>query len=122
MTARTLDFRGYDASVRPHDTDRRQHLLELAEKFPVGARVVHACGREGTVVADHPVHVPGAYYGRHTAVCLGGDFHHVPMVFVSWDNDQGLTWRVWAPVAKIRRGTATAVNRPGNKTRIGGRR
>lgn len=121
MSAHTLDQRGYDAGTRPHDTDRRKQLLELAEKFPVGTRVVHAGGREGTVVADQPVHVPGVYYGS-TAVCLGGKYRDVPMVFVSWDNDQGLTWKVWAPVAKIRRGHAPAVNRPGNTARTGGRR
>jgi hypothetical protein len=121
MSARTLDQRGYDAGTRPHDSERRQHLRALAEQFPQGTRVAHIVGREGTVAADHPVHVPGAYYSS-TTVCLGGKFHHVPMVFVSWDNDADLVWRAWVPAAKLRARPATAVNRPGNTALIGGRR
>ncbi|QIJ62604.1 hypothetical protein [Streptomyces sp. JB150] len=122
MTARTLDYRG---SVVPSSYpwgETRARLISLAEQFPVGSRIVHACGREGTVALDQPDHVPGMFNGRPTAVCLGGEWHDTPMVFATWDNEYDLVWRVWVPVAKIRRGSAPAVNRPGNKARIGGRR
>ncbi|MFB7596946.1 hypothetical protein [Streptomyces sp. NPDC056160] len=114
MSARTLDQRGYDVGTRPHDTDRREHLRLLAEQFPQGFRVAHVGGREGTVVPDQPGHVPGAYYDS-TTVCLGGEFHNVPMVFVSWDNEADLVWRAWVPAAQVRRRGALAVNRPGNR-------
>lgn len=117
MSARTLDQQGYDAGSRPHDTDRREHLRRLAEQFPQGLRVAHVGGRQGTVVPDQPVHVPGAYYSS-TTVCLGGEFHNVPMVFVSWDNEADLVWRAWVRIAKVRRGGALAVNRPGNRSTV----
>ena len=118
MSARTLDYQGYDAGTRPHDSERRHHLLVLAAQFPQGSRVAHVAGREGTVVPDQPVHVPGAYYA--TTVCLGGEFHHIPMVFVSWDNDADLTWRAWVPVAKLRSRPEATVNRPGNRATVAG--
>ncbi|MFJ4551023.1 hypothetical protein ACIP4X_17650 [Streptomyces sp. NPDC088817] len=124
MTARTPEFRGRIVEDGWLAKNTRQELRDLADQFPVGSRVVHECGRQGTVALDQPVHVPGVFDGGPTAVCLSRG-RLEPMVFVSWDNDEGLTWRVWAPVAKIRRSAAPAVNRPGNKARvarIGGRR
>jgi hypothetical protein len=40
------------------------------------------------------------------------------MVFVTWDNEYDLVWRVWVPGAKVRRGVALAVNRPGNRSTV----
>jgi hypothetical protein len=122
MTARTLDYRGSVVGHSPQYEFARAQLLSLADQFPVGSRVRHVCGRGGTVALDQPGHVPGLHIGSPTAVCLTGEWFEEPMVFVTWDNEYDLTWRVWVPVAKIRRGSAPAVNRPGNKARIGGRR
>ncbi|GAB2714822.1 hypothetical protein [Streptomyces bullii] len=122
MSARTLDVRGSVVGDGPQYELARTQLLALADQFPVGSRVRHVCGREGTVALDQPGHVPGLHFGHPTAVCLMGRWLDTPMVFVTWDNEYDLTWRVWVPVSKIRRGAAPAVNRPGNKARIGGRR
>ncbi|MGP4085431.1 hypothetical protein [Streptomyces sp. KR55] len=120
MSARTLNYRGRVVSGHgPQDEYARAQLLLLAPQFPPGARIAHACGREGTVALDQPEHVPGVFNGQPTAVCVVDD---EPMVFAHWDNESEITWGVWVPVAKIRRGSAPAVNRPGNKARIGGRR
>ncbi|MGW6292429.1 hypothetical protein [Streptomyces sp. NPDC055058] len=104
--------------------EHRDLLTQLAGQYPAGSRVVHGCGREGTVAVDQPAHVPGMFLGQPTTVCLGGPWHNVPMVFVTWDNEADLVWRVWVPVAKLRKGKALAANRPGNTARTvkGGRR
>ncbi|MFJ8153878.1 hypothetical protein [Streptomyces sp. NPDC094468] len=122
MTARTLHFRGTVIGDGPTEAFDRAELLDLVEQYPVGVRVRHACGREGVVALDQPEHVPGLHLGDPalTAVSLGAD--HEPMVFVTWDNEYDLVWRVWVPATQIRVGSAPAVNRPGNKSRIGGRR
>lgn len=120
--ARSLDYRG---TVVPDQWDWKQirdRLSVLAQDYPAGLRVVHACGREGTIALDQPDHVPGAFLGEPTTVCLVGEWHDQPMVFVSWDNEFEFVWSVWVPVAKIRTGRAPAANRPGNKARIGDRR
>lgn len=124
MTARTHDYRGRVLEPGWLSKTTQAQLDELAAQYPAGARVTHACGRGGTVAVDQPVHVPGLFTGRPTTVCLGGPWHSEPMVFVTWDNEADLVWRVWVPVARIRRAHAPAVNRPGNKavTRKGGRR
>ncbi|WDO09898.1 hypothetical protein ME763_31915 [Streptomyces murinus] len=119
MSARTLDYRGVIVEPGWLTRTSRHELRELAEQFPVGARIVHACGRGGIVALDQPEHVPGVFAGGPTAVCLsqGGE----PMVFAHWENDCGLTWGVWVRADKIRRSAPRAANRPGNKARIGGR-
>ncbi|WND34019.1 hypothetical protein RI578_06785 [Streptomyces sp. BB1-1-1] len=122
MTARTLGYRGHVVEPGWLTKTATQQLRELADQFPVGARVTHACGRGGTVALDQPAHVPGLGSGQPTTVCLGGPWHNEPMVFATWDNEADLIWRVWVPVAKLRRGHALVVNRPGNKARKGGRR
>jgi hypothetical protein len=122
MNARTLAYRGRVVPTGHEWWEVRDRLQALAQQFPVGSRVVHVGGRGGTVALDQAEHVPGMFDGGVTAVCLGGEWHDVPMVFATWDNEYDLTWRVWVPVAKLRRGTAPAVNRPGNRARIGGRR
>jgi hypothetical protein len=123
MTAHTLDYRGTVVEDGWLAKTTRQQLRDLAEQFPVGSRIVHACGRQGTVALDQAEHIPGLFNGHPSAVCLGGN-QHEPMVFAHWDNEYELTWGVWVPVARIRHGSAPAVNRPGNKARqlIGGRR
>ncbi|EST24492.1 hypothetical protein [Streptomyces roseochromogenus] len=121
MSAHTLDYRG---TVVPEEDpvweQVRAQLISLAEQYPVGLRVVHACGRQGTVTLDQAEHVPGLFNGKPAAVCLTGEWRE-PMVFAHWENEAELTWGVWVPVASIRRGTAPVANRPGNKSRIGGR-
>lgn len=125
MTAPTLDFQGTmispDGDDLEHDSFRVQ-LLDLARVFPVGSRVQHACGRGGYVTLDQPVHVPGYFLKRQTAVCLAGPDGDMPMVFVSWDNEYEFVWRVWAPFHLLRPSAAPVINRPGNMSRIGGRR
>ncbi|MCQ9178735.1 hypothetical protein KMT30_06755 [Streptomyces sp. IBSBF 2953] len=121
MSARTLDFRIHVVADDWLALATRIELTKLAEEFPVGSRVRHACGREGTVALDQPEHVPGRFDGKPTAVCLAGPDDE-PMVFVTWDNEYELVWRVWVPVSKVRSRQAPAVNRPGNTARIGGRR
>ncbi|MFF9238447.1 hypothetical protein ACF1AY_16145 [Streptomyces sp. NPDC014776] len=98
----------------------RRELRDLAERFPAGARIRHARGREGTVALDQVAHIPGRHLGVPASVCLqDGE----PMVFAHWDNDQGLLWGVWVPVALVRHGSAVpAANRPGNKARTEARR
>lgn len=122
MSARPPGYRGRVVDSDWMARTTRDQLKALADQFPVGVRVVHAGGREGTVALDQPCHVPGLFAGGPTTVCLGGEWRNVPMVSVTWDNEADLVWRVWVPVDKIRRGSAPAVNRPGNKSRIGGRR
>ncbi|MEU7403855.1 hypothetical protein [Streptomyces sp. NPDC044948] len=126
MSARTLGYRGSVIEPGWLTKTAREQLRELAARFPAGARVTHTGGRGGTVAVDEPVHVPGLFTGQPTTVCLGGRWHSEPMVFVTWDNEYDLVWRVWVPVSKIRRGGALAVNRPGNQAkataRKGGRR
>lgn len=122
MSASTLKLRGRVVEDGWLAKTTRTQLHELAEQFPVGSRVHHACGRAGRVALDQPEHVPGTFNGHPTAVCLGGRYRHEPMVFVTWDNEFEFVWRVWVPASKIRSGRAPAVNRPGNKARIGGRR
>lgn len=100
----------------------REQLSDLAEKYPAGTRIVHAGGREGTVAADHPDHVPGWHLGGPSTVCLAGPALGEPMVFATWDNEYDLVWRAWVPVSKVHTGTAPAVNRPGNTARIGATR
>jgi len=122
MSAPTLGYRG---TVVPDRWDWKQvsdRLAVLAKEFPTGLSVVHACGRHGTVALDQPDHVPGVFDGKPTSVCLLGEWHDQPMVFVTWDNEYELVWRVWVPTSKILLGRAPAVNRPGNKARSGGRR
>lgn len=119
MTARTSEYRGHVVDDHWMARSTRRQLRELADEFPVGSRIVHACGREGTVALDQPEHVPGVFDGHPTAVCL---LRGVPMVFAHWDNESGLVWGVWVPAAKLRQAKAPAVNRPGNKALIGGRR
>ncbi|MFI5973600.1 hypothetical protein [Streptomyces sp. NPDC051452] len=123
MSALTLDWRGtvMPDGKGPEGNAVRARLRELAEQHPVGSRVVHACGRQGTVAVDQPQHVPGLFTGEPSAVCLAGKAHDQPMVFVHWDNDSGLTWGVWVRADKIRRSAPRAANRPSNKARIGGR-
>lgn len=113
-----LDYRGRQVPSSYAWRDTQSHLAFLAEQYPVGARVVHEGGREGTVAPDQPCHVPGMFGSRSTAVCLAGQFHETPMVFVSWDNADGLVWRAWAPIAKVRRTAVPAVNRPGNRATV----
>lgn len=116
--AMKLDWRGYDAGSRLHDTERRAHLLALAQQFPEGARIVHAGGREGTVTPDQPVHVPGAFHGLAT-VCLAGEWRDQPMVFAHWDNDEGFdSWGVWVSVDTVCRVASPAVNRPANRASV----
>ncbi|SHI65327.1 hypothetical protein [Streptomyces sp. 3214.6] len=122
MSARTLDFRIHVVADDWLAMATRAQLHDLAEQFPVGVRVRHACGREGTVALDQPEHVPGTFDGHPTAVCLAGPSGTEPWLFVTWDNEYDLVWRVWVPVSKISKGRAPAVNRPGNTARIGGRR
>lgn len=122
MSARTLGYRGNVVESRWLAMTTREQLRELADRYPVGARITHIGGRGGTVALDQPSHVPGLFDGRPTTVCLGGPWQSEPMVFATWDNEYDLVWRAWVPVAMIRRGHAPAVNRPGNKARIGGRR
>ncbi|MGW4889646.1 hypothetical protein [Streptomyces murinus] len=119
MSARTLDHQGLADEPGWLVPDVAE-LRALAERFPVGSRIVHACGRGGIVALDQPEHVPGVFEGGPTAVCLSrGDLE--PMVFAHWENDCGLTWGVWVRADKIRRSAPRAANRPGNKARIGGR-
>ncbi|MFF9097624.1 hypothetical protein ACF1AX_31440 [Streptomyces sp. NPDC014802] len=99
----------------------RRELRDLADQFPAGARIRHACGREGTVALDQVAHIPGAHLGAPSSVCLRAEDGE-PMVFAHWDNDQGFNWGVWVPVAQVRHGSAPALNRPGNTAWIGGRR
>lgn len=122
MTARTLHYRGTVVGDGQQGAFDRAELLALVEQYPVGTRVRHACGREGVVALDQPEHVPGLHLGdpAMTAVCLSSDGE--PMVFVSWDNEYDLVWRVWVSADKLRTGAAPAVNRPGNRSTIGGRR
>lgn len=122
MNARTLDYRGRIVESGWLARSTRQQLEDLAEQFPVGSRIVHVGGRRGTVALDQPQHVPGLFSGAPAAVCLGGPYGDEPMVFATWDNACDIVWRVWVPVFKVRAGRAPAVNRPGNKARIGGRR
>lgn len=121
MSAHTLDYRGTVVPSGPEWEQVRARLVSLAEQYPVGSRIVHACGRQGAVALDQAEHVPGHFSGQPTTVCLAGDWHDEPLVFAHWENEAELTWGVWVPVARIRRGTAPAANRPGNKARIGGR-
>ncbi|MGW0993472.1 hypothetical protein ACWD5V_09210 [Streptomyces sp. NPDC002523] len=123
MSAHTLDYRGTVVSDRPESQEVLTRLAALAAQYPVGSRVAHACGRQGTVALDQPEHVPGLFDGQPSTVCLAGEWQE-PMVFAHWQNESDLTWGVWVPVAKIRRGSAPATNRPGNKAKalIGGRR
>jgi hypothetical protein len=122
MSASTLNYRGTVVPEQRDWSQIRERLAMLGQQFPAGLRVIHACGRQGTVAVDQPEHVPGAFDGKPTTVCLTGDWHETPMVFVTWDNDFELIWRVWVPVAAVRTGSAPAANRPGNKARTGGRR
>ncbi|WP_426568166.1 hypothetical protein [Streptomyces canus] len=122
MSARTLDYRGTVVPDQWAWRQLRDRLGALAEQYPVGLRVTHACGRQGTVALDQPDHVPGLFLGGPVTVCLTGEWHEQPMVFAHWDNDSEITWGVWVPADLVRRGGAPAVNRPGNKARIGGRR
>ncbi|MFI6248973.1 hypothetical protein [Streptomyces sp. NPDC051016] len=124
MTTRTLHFRGRVVGDGAADAYDRARLLALAEQFPVGTRVRHLCGREGVVALDQPEHVPGLHLGdpAMTAICMNDDADMGPMLFVSWENEYDLVWRVWVPVHRIRIEAAPAVNRPGNRSVIGGRR
>ncbi|MER5909529.1 hypothetical protein ABT124_03235 [Streptomyces sp. NPDC001982] len=130
MSALTIDYRG-EVAPAPREgepdgwEETRAHLAQLAEQFPVGARITHSCGRPGTVVVDQPDHVPGRFDGQPSAVCLAGPWHDTEMVFAHWDNDLELTWGVWVPVDTVRRSATLAANRPGNRSRralVGGRR
>ncbi|MET7477948.1 hypothetical protein ABZT17_26775 [Streptomyces sp. NPDC005648] len=123
MTKSTHDYRGTVVDQERRQADPfRVRLTDLADQYPVGARIVHACGRQGTVALDEPPHVPGLFSGKPSAVCLAGEYFERPMVFATWENEHEFTWRVWVPVSKVRLGKAPAINRPGNKARIGGRR
>ncbi|MGW0574800.1 hypothetical protein ACWD25_02290 [Streptomyces sp. NPDC002920] len=119
--AMRIDYHGHIVENDWLTKTTRQQLHDLAERFPPGTRVVHACGRKGTVALDQPAHVPGVFSGHPTSVCLTRR-RLEPMVFATWDNEYDFIWRVWVPVAQIRTGRTPAVNRPGNKARIGGRR
>lgn len=114
--AHRLDWRGTVTT----DDEQLLKLAGLAVLFPVGARVVHVFGRQGTVALDQPAHVPGLFDGDPTAVCLSPI--GTPMVYAHWDNTSEIRWGVWVRADLVRRATATAVNRPGNKARSGGRR
>ncbi|WP_406168986.1 hypothetical protein [Streptomyces sp. NBC_00996] len=122
MTARALNYRGAIVPDGPKWVTYRAHLAELAVQFPVGTRIVHACGRAGTVALDQPVHVPGMFDGEPSAVRLQGEWHDQPMVFASWENEHEFTWGVWVPADQVRRTSAVSANRPGNRARAGGRR
>ncbi|MEU1596151.1 hypothetical protein ABZ468_25660 [Streptomyces sp. NPDC005708] len=129
MSALQIDYRG-TVVPRPSDGEPdgwetvRAHLTVLADQFPVGARIAHQCGRQGTVVVDQPDHVPGVFDGKPTAVCLAGP-SRVGMVFAHWDNDDEFVWGAWVPADRVRRSASLAANRPGNSARLaraGGRR
>lgn len=122
MNGRTPSTRGRVVEPGWLSKTTREQLRELADQYPVGSRVAHVGGRGGTVALDQPDHVPGLFSGQPTTVCLGGHRHDEPMVFATWDNEADIIWRAWVPVDRLRRGTAPAANRPGNKARIGGRR
>lgn len=121
MSARTLYQPGLAVEDGWLSEVTRLELRGLAERFPAGTRVRHASGREGTVALDQVAHIPGRHLGVPASVCLRIEDDE-PMVFAHWDNDQGLNWGVWVPIAQVRRGSAPAVNRPGNKARTGARR
>ncbi|MET9158234.1 hypothetical protein ABZX56_10940 [Streptomyces parvulus] len=117
MSARTADIRG---TIVPDSWDWgqiRDRLAALATEYPVGMRVTHLGGREGTVALDQPDHVPGVFSGKPTAVCLMGDWHDEPMVFAHWDNEAEIVWGVWVPASTLRGTRAPAINRPGNKAK-----
>ncbi|MFD4258172.1 hypothetical protein ACFWR9_11215 [Streptomyces sp. NPDC058534] len=124
MSARTLDIRGTVVPDRWDWGQIRDRLAVLATDYPVGTRVTHRGGREGTIALDQPNHVPGVFNGEPTAVCLTGDWHDEPMVFAHWDNEAELVWGVWVPASSLRGARALVTNRPGikAKARKGGRR
>jgi hypothetical protein len=122
MSSRTTAYRG---TVIPADDPAmlpwRNLLHTLADRFPVGARVQHTSGRAGTVARDHAAHVPGAHLGEATAVCLSGDLattQAVARVFVSWDNEVDLPWRVWVPATAVSMVGTLTRNRPGNTATV----
>ena len=70
-------------------------LADLAERFPLGARVQHMQhGRHGTIAPDHADRVPGAFPGGPSAHCLSSAGL---TVCVAWDNDMRVRWLVWHP-------------------------
>lgn len=122
MSATPTEYRGTVLPTTLKWREVHDELRALRAHFPVGSRIVHACGREGTVALDQPVHVPGFFDGQPTAVCFADVSGGRRMVFAHWDNDSEITWGVWVPTGKVRLAAASAANRPGNKALIGGRR
>ncbi|MFF4548648.1 hypothetical protein ACFY1J_31185 [Streptomyces sp. NPDC001406] len=115
--AMKLDWRG----IVTADDELLRRVAALAVQFPVGCRIESIrSGREGTVRADEPVHVPGYFDGDPTAVCLSRI--GTPMVFAHWDNEEGITWGVWVPADTVHRVPSRAVNRPSNRAQTGARR
>lgn len=98
MAARLLGYRGTVVD----SGDIKSELAALAELHPLGSRIRHACGREGTVTLDQPAHVPGFFDGKPTAWCYENQDSNRAWIFASWDNERGLdSWLVWVPMDKV---------------------
>ncbi|WP_137991212.1 hypothetical protein [Streptomyces vilmorinianum] len=104
---------GYRGTVVRTD-EIRTELGVLARLHPLGTRVRHACGREGTITLDQPPHVPGTFDGRPTARSFADTSNGAAMVCASWDNEFGFDrWIVWVPMESVRTVERQRVNRPG---------
>lgn len=95
------------------DTDSmRADLAVLAKLMPLGTRIRHQCGREGTVTLDQPPHVPGAFDGRPTAWCLTDEYTGEAMVCASWENTLGFRWICWVRLDAVQAVRPSRIPRP----------
>ncbi|MEV7422820.1 hypothetical protein [Streptomyces sp. NPDC091212] len=113
MTRSTYGYRGVVLDI----PTVRAELRVLERMHPLGSRIRHVGGRQGTVTLDQPAHVPGTFDGRATAWCLTSGTTAEALICAAWDNDQGIRWIGWVPLAKLSPATPQPIRRntPGGR-------